>query len=67
MTDPRNTMTTYRVMAVQETGEEVCIASRLTKRAAEKKRDEARENYAEWSGFHLEREVRAKAAEKETT
>lgn len=51
-------MSMYRVMAIQETGEEICIASHLTKSEAERRLDEAAERYAEWSSFHLEREER---------
>ena len=48
---------TYRVMCKQETGEEYCVASGLTRAAASKAREAAREQYPEFRGFVIEREI----------
>ncbi len=48
---------TYRVMCKQETGEEYCVASGLSKAAANKAREQAREDYPEFYGFVIEREI----------
>ena len=50
-------MATYRVMCRQETGEEFCVASGLSKTQANKEIEKARETYPEFSGFHTEREI----------
>jgi hypothetical protein len=49
---------TYRVMAIQETGEEICLASRLTQEAAEEKLEEACKQYEEFREFWIECESR---------
>jgi hypothetical protein len=50
-------MATYRVMCKQETGEDYCVASGLTRAQARKRLVEAQEQYAEFYGFNIEREI----------
>lgn len=50
-------MSTYRVMCRQETGEEYCVASGLSKAGARKALNQAREDYPEFYGFAIEREI----------
>ena len=48
-------MSLYRIMAVDECGTEVCIKNDIRSiNAAETQCANARENYPEWRGFHIE-------------
>ena len=49
-------MKTYRIMAVQEEGSEVCLGSGLSEYSAYKKMEEAREIHEEYRGFSVELE-----------
>ena len=48
----------YRVMAIQETGEEICIECGIRNEPlAYEILDQAREDYIEFCNFHVEREL----------
>ncbi len=49
-------MSTYRIVATQETGEEAVVKIGIEKQDLDDALDECRENYPEWTNWCTERE-----------